>query len=153
MYVLTVDKLTVNLLKQTCSTIIRSKHNKILFTHYHVQCNEVYLTLCKRQLLHLQNICGFLYVFFQSVIFLHPNLSHHTNGRRESIQYECTWIKLHIASHCLTFCKGKYSLRRTESFLPKSKGEIEIDLKLKAWQHIEEKEETGITVKVGTDSV
>lgn len=43
------------------------------------------------------------------------------------------------------------SLRRTESFLPKSKEEIKIDFKLKAWQHIEEKQESGI--KVGTESV
>lgn len=46
-----------------------------------------------------------------------------------------------ISSLFNIFCKGKYSLKGTESFLAKSKGEIKTNLKWKAWQHIPEKQE------------
>lgn len=52
-------------------------------------------------------------------------------------------VKQYVISSLFNFFyKGKYSLKGTESFLAKSKGEIEINLKWKAWQHIQEKQET-----------
>lgn len=63
-------------------------------------------------------------------------------------------VKQYVISSLFNFfCKGKYSLKGTESFLAKSKGEIKINLKLKAWQHIEKKKEMGITERVEIDTM
>lgn len=72
----------------------------------------------------------FVVFFFFLDRFLHCNLLHDSNGRRGSV---CI-----MSAHS---CKGKYSLKETESFLAKSKGEIKTNLKLKAWQHVPEKQE------------